>query len=96
MIIEEKDFKLIPINDSSLRYDLELLYKIQPKGKESRLEFKNVAYGISIDYAIKKIVQHRICCKHKDEAITLQTYFKEFKEELDLLKNYVFFKDSQS
>ena len=87
MIIEEKDFRLTPISDSSPQYDLELLYKIQPKGKEARLEFKNVAYGISLEYAIKKIAHHRVCCKHKEEAIGLLTYFKEFKEELDSLKN---------
>lgn len=86
MVIEEKDFRLIPSSDSSLRYDLELLYKIQPKGKEARLEFKNVAYDIGLEYAIKKIAHYRVCCKHKDEAVRLLTYFKEFKEELDSLK----------
>lgn len=86
MVIEEKDFRLIPISDSSPQYDLELLYKIQPKGKEARLEFKNVAYGIGLEYAIRKIAHYRVCCKHKEEAIQLLTYFKEFKEELDSLK----------
>ena len=86
MVIEESDFRLIPISDSSTKYDLELLYKIQSKGKDARLEFKNVAYGISLDYAIKKIAHYRVSCKHKEEAIVLLTYFKEFKEELDSLK----------
>ena len=39
MIIEEKDFKLIPISESSNFFDLELLYTIKPKGKEERQEF---------------------------------------------------------
>ena len=86
MLIAEEDFKLIPISDSDLKYDLELLYKIQPKGKEARSEFKNVAYGIGLEYAIKKIAHYRVCCKHNEEAIRLLTYFKEFKEELDSLK----------
>lgn len=86
MVIEGKDFRLTPISDSSPRYDLELLYKIQPKGKEARLEFKNVAYGIGLEYAIKMIAHYKVCCKHKEEAIQLLTYFKEFKEELDSLK----------
>lgn len=86
MLIAEEDFKLIPISDSDLKYDLELLYKIQPKGKEARLEFKNVAYGIGLEYAIKKIAHYRVCCKHNEESIRLLTYFEEFKEELDLLK----------
>lgn len=86
MIIEENDFKLIPISDSSPKFDLELLYKVQPRGKETRWEFKNVAYGISIDYAIKKIAHYRVCCNHKEEAIKILTYFEEFKRELDSLK----------
>ena len=86
MVIEEKDFKLIPVNDSVPKFDLELLYKIQPKGKEARVEFKNVAYGVSLEHAIKKIAHYRVCCKHNEESIRLLTYFEEFKEELDSLK----------
>ena len=82
MVIEEKDFRLTPVSDSCPKYDLELLYKVQPKGKEARLEFKNVAYGIGLEYAIKKIAHYRVCCK----PIRLLTYFEEFKEELDSLK----------
>lgn len=86
MVIEEKDFKLIPINDSVPKFDLELLYTIQPKGKEARVEFKNVAYGISLEHAIKKIAHYRVCHEHNEEAINLLTYFEEFKRELDSLK----------
>lgn len=86
MVIAEDDFRLTPISDSCPKYDLELLYKVQPKGKEARLEFKNVAYGIDLEYAIKKIAHYRVCCKHNEEAIRLLTYFEEFKEELDSLK----------
>ena len=86
MVIEEKDFRLIPISDSDIRFDLELLYKVQPKGREARMEFKNVAYGIILDHAVHRIAQYRISQNHKDEAITLLMYFKEFKEELDSLK----------
>ena len=86
MTIEEHDFKLTPVSNSDIKFDLELLYKIQPKGKEARMEFKNVAYGINLDHAVHRIAQYRINQKHKNEAITLLTYFKEFKEELDSLK----------
>ena len=86
MTIEEHDFKLTPISNSDIKFDLELLYKIQPKGKEARMEFKNVAYGINLDHAIHRIAQYRVNQKHKNAAITLLTYFKEFKEELDSLK----------
>ena len=86
MTIEEHDFKLTPVSNSDIKFDLELLYKIQPKGKEARMEFKNVAYGINLDQAVHRIAQYRVNQKHKNEAITLLTYFKEFKEELDSLK----------
>ena len=86
MTIEEKDFQLIPIDESSGSFDLKLLHKIQPRGKEARLEFKNVAYGISLARAVNRIANVRVNQKHKDEAITLITYFKELKEEIDSLK----------
>lgn len=86
MIIEEDDFKLIPISDSDLKFDLELLYKVQPKGKESRMEFKNVAYGVNLEYALRYIAQYRVTNKHKDESIKLITYLRDYKEELDKLR----------
>lgn len=86
MIIEEKDFKLIPIDDSSNLFDLELLYKVQPRGKESRMEFKNVAYGIGLANAIRRVAHYRVSQNHKEEAITLVTYFRDFIKEIDSLK----------
>lgn len=84
MIIKEKDFQLTPVSDSSSMFDLELLYTIRPKGKEARQEFKNVAYGISLESALKKIIQYRISCKY--DVVDLATYLKEFREELDSLR----------
>lgn len=86
MVIEEEDFRLTPVSDSSITFDLELLYTIHPKGKEERQEFKNVAYGISLSSAIKKIAQYRVSCNHKDESVKLLTYFSEFRKELDSLR----------
>lgn len=84
MVIEEKDFRLIPVSDSCPVFDLELLYTIRPKGKEARQEFKNVAYGISLESALKKIIQYRLSCKY--DIVDLATYLKEFRKELDLLR----------
>ena len=86
MTIEEEDFRLIPVSDSSITFDLELLYTVKPKGKEARQEFKNVAYGISLETAIKKVAQYRVNCQRKEEAISLKTYLAEFKKELSSLK----------
>lgn len=84
MIIEEKDFRLIPVSDFCPIFDLELLYTIRPKGKETRQEFKNVAYGISLESALEKVIQYRLSCKH--DTINLTTYLKEYKEELESLR----------
>lgn len=84
MIIEEKDFRLTPVSDSCPVFDLELLYTIRPKGKEARQEFKNVAYGISLESALRKVIQYRLSYKH--DTVDLATYLKEFREELDSLR----------
>ena len=86
MVIEEKDFKLIPISDSDLFFDLELLYTVRPRGGEPRQEFKPSGYGIGLEWAIRKIAHYRVYNKHKEEAIKLVTYFKAYKQELDNLK----------
>lgn len=89
MTIEGDDFKLIPVNDNSLFFDLELLYKIKPKGKEEREEFKSVGYGITLENAIKKIAQFRVNQNHLEEALSINVYLKEYKKELDSLKELV-------
>jgi hypothetical protein len=86
MVIEEKDFRLIPISESSPMFDLELLYIIRPKGKEERQEFKNAAYGISLEAALKEVAHYRIYYRHEDNTIDLKTYLTEFKEEVSKLK----------
>lgn len=86
MLIEEKDFRLIPISESSPVFDLELLHIVRPKGKEARQEFKNAGHGMGLETAVKKIAQYRVSSKHEDESIKLLEYFTEFKKELDSLK----------
>lgn len=89
MEIVEKDFKLKPVNESSSLFDIELLYKIKPRGGEARYEFKNVGYGCRLISAIEKIVNYRINNKHQDEAITLKEYFQEFIENITKIKNSI-------
>ena len=84
MIIEENDFRLTPVDSSSQVFDLELLYKVQPKGKEARYEFKQEAFGISLESAIKRIAQFRV--NNKNESISLTKYLNEFRNELNELK----------
>ena len=68
MIIQEEDFKLESVSDSSLFFDLELLHTVKPKGGEERQEF------------IKKIIQYRISAKYKDKALSMAEYMKEFRK----------------
>lgn len=85
MIIEEKDFRLIPIKDSGNMFDLELLRTVN-KGKDSeRQEFKNVAYGVTIESAIKYIANARIAADSPN-VIDLKTYLEKYKEILDEIK----------
>lgn len=86
MIIVEKDFKLKPVDECSPMFDLEFLYVVKPRGGEPRFEFKNAGYGMSLDSAIKRIVQYRVNCKHPNEAIRLKTYFDTYIKELNELK----------
>jgi len=85
MVIEEEDFRLTSVNEHSIHFDLELLYIVKPRGGELRREFKNVAYALPLDAALKKVAQYRINQKHS-EALKLNEYLNEFKEEIESLK----------
>lgn len=85
MVIEEKDFRLIPIKDSGNMFDLELLRTVN-KGKETeRQEFKNVAYGVTIESAMRYIANARIAANNPD-TIDLKTYLEEYRKILDEIK----------
>lgn len=87
MIIEEADFRLIPASETGNKFDLEFLYIVN-KGKENeRSEFKNAAYGITLETAIDYIANRRVINKNPD-TITLKDWliqYKDVKEELKKL-----------
>lgn len=80
MIIEEKDFRLTPVNDSSPMFDLELLHIVKPKGGEPREEFKVAGYGLPLEAVIKRIISFRIQSKRGDETISLKKYLEDYKQ----------------
>lgn len=86
MEIVEKDFKLTPVNDECPLFDLELLRVVKPRNGASRSEFKDAAYGVTLDTALKIIRHYRIVSKHKDDTISLSEFRKELKEEFNQLK----------
>jgi hypothetical protein len=80
MIIEEKDFRLTPVNDSSPMFDLELLHIVKPKGGEPREEFKVAGYGLPLEAVVKRIISFRIQSKRGDETISLKEYLEDCKQ----------------
>ncbi len=87
LVIEEEDFRLTGVAESSHFWDLELLHTVKPKGKESRKEFKIAGYGMPLPSALKKVINFRIASKHPDAAITLKQYLDEYKEEVKKLEH---------
>lgn len=84
MIIQGDWYKLIPVNEHSTQFDLELLYKI--KGDNAREEFKIAGYGLNLETAMKKCIQYAL--SQKFEVITLKDYLIEWRKiqkELELV-----------
>jgi len=75
-------YKLTPINEHSPKYDLELLHKIG--GKNPREEFKVVAYGISLESAIERIIMYAI--NQKLEEVSLKEFLEAYKEEVSKIR----------
>lgn len=89
MTIEEQDFRLTPSSNTATDFwDLELLVTIKSKAENAlpRQEFKNVGYGLTLYSAIKRICNYRIQHRHKQEAITLVQYLKEYIKLLEELR----------
>jgi hypothetical protein len=85
MIIEENDFRLTLTN--GYLWDLELLQTVRPKDKPERSEFQLEGYGIPLENCIKRIINYRL--ENKKDCYTLQSYFQEYKKELDIINNLV-------
>lgn len=87
MIIEEKDFKLTPVDNASKVFDLELLYTVNKGKSNERTEFRTEGYGLRLNTAIEKIIMYRISNKYpKEEIISLKTFLEEYKEESKKIK----------
>ena len=87
MIIEENDFKITSIDDSSPFFDLELLYTVNKGKAKERIEFRNAGYGLTLDNALKKIIMYRI--NNRRECLSLKEFIKEWKIESEKLRNVI-------
>lgn len=76
MVIQGDFFRLTPVSEHSLSFDLDLLYKI--KGKNPREEYKNAGYGLPLEAAVKKCIQYAL--SQKFEVLTLKEYLDEYKK----------------
>lgn len=89
MIIAEQDFRLTPTDAFSNRFDVELLYKVKPKTGEVHEEFKNVAYAVNLEYALKLIINYRVQKKAKDAALTMKQFLYLYTKELNYVKEII-------
>lgn len=89
MVIQEVDFRLTSIGEADVLWDLELLYTINGKNKETREEFKIAAYGIPLTAAMLRIVNFRINKKIGETPMTMKEYLKEYKLHMLEIKKSV-------
>lgn len=87
MTIEGSFYRIIPVNEYSAFFDLELLHEIG--GKNPRQEFKPVAYGLKLDHALNAIIRFAINKKYKDEVITFKQYVDEFRKQKDEIMSHI-------
>lgn len=84
MIIEEQDFRLISIDDSTPLFDLELLYIVNKGKANERVEFRNNGYGLPLNRALERVIMNRL--NKKKDVYDLKTFLQEYKSEVDSIK----------
>lgn len=84
MIIQGEFYRLTPINEHSPKYDLELLHDIG--GKNPRQEFKVVAYGVSLERALKSTILFATNKKLGEEVVSLKEFLNAYKEESNKIR----------
>ena len=83
MIIEEEDFKLEYLDEFNC-FDVYTLKVINAKdASKRREEFEIVAYGVSFESAMKRIINYRV--SKKADTFTPRQYINEFKQERESL-----------
>lgn len=87
MIIEEKDFRL-EYEEAGNRFDLYLLQIVNAKDADKRREeFKLHGYGMTMEHALKVIINTRL--KNKKEVFTLKEYLQDYRAEIKSLKDLI-------
>lgn len=86
MQIQGDFYKITSIDDSSPFWDLELLKTIKSK-TNPRQEYVNAGYGLTLDSAIKRIIQFAISSKY--DVLTLKDYLRAYKKLSESITNAV-------
>lgn len=86
MQIQGDFYKITSIDDSSPFWDLELLKTIKSK-TNPRQEYVNAGYGLTLDSAIKRIIQFAISSKY--DVLTLKDYLQAYKKLSKSITNAV-------
>lgn len=86
MQIQGDFYRITPIDDSSPFWDLELLKTIKSK-TNPRQEYVNAGYGLTLDSAIKRIIQFAISSKY--DVLTLKDYLRAYKKLSESITNAV-------
>lgn len=86
MQIQGDFYKITSIDDSSPFWDLELLKTIKSK-TNPRQEYVNAGYGLTLDSAIKRIIQFAISSKY--DVLTLKDYLRAYRKLSESITNAV-------
>lgn len=86
MQIQGDFYRITSIDDSSPFWDLELLKTIKSK-TNPRQEYVNAGYGLTLDSAIKRIIQFAISSKY--DVLTLKDYLLAYKKLSESITNAV-------
>lgn len=86
MQIQGDFYRITSIDDSSPFWDLELLKTIKSK-TNPRQAYVNAGYGLTLDSAIKRIIQFAISSKY--DVLTLKDYLRAYKKLSESITNAV-------
>ena len=86
MVIKGDDFIFTPVNSYCSAFDVELLQTINKGKSNERQEFKNVAYGMNLEAAIKAVIMYRI--NKKEDTLELKKFLKMFTEGINELREF--------
>lgn len=81
MTIEEADFKLVQVGETSYLWDLYVLKTINPRDGIPREELTLDGYGMPLDAAIRRIASFRMNKNH--ETLTMAEYLDEYRKIID-------------